>query len=76
MMFSKYRNDFPTLNREKPPVYLDNACMTLRPYPVIEAIRSYYEDSPGCGGRSVHRYSVTVSRKMLDCRRKISKLFN
>jgi len=76
VMFSKYRNDFPTLNREKPPVYLDNACMTLRPYPVIEAIRSYYEDSPGCGGRSVHRYSVTVSRKMADCRRKISKLFN
>lgn len=76
MMFSKHRSDFPTLNREKPPVYLDNACMTLRPYSVIEAIRSYYEDSPGCGGRSVHRYATTVSRKMSECRTKISKLFN
>ena len=76
MMFSKYRSDFPTLNREKPPVYLDNACMTLRPYPVIEAIRSYYEDSPGCGGRSVHRYATIVSRKMSECRKKISELFN
>ncbi len=75
-MFSKYRSDFPTLNREKPPVYLDNACMTLRPYPVIEAIRSYYEDSPGCGGRSVHRYATIVSRKMSECRKKISELFN
>lgn len=76
MMFSKYRSDFPTLNREKPPVYLDNACMTLRPYPVIEAIRSYYEDSPGCGGRSVHRYATIVSRKMSECRKKISELFS
>jgi len=76
VMFSKYRSDFPTLNREKPPVYLDNACMTLRPYPVIEAIRSYYEDSPGCGGRSVHRYATIVSRKMSECRKKISELFN
>ena len=75
-MFSKYRSDFPTLNREKPPVYLDNACMTLRPFPVIEAIRSYYEDSPGCGGRSVHRYATIVSRKMSECRKKISELFN
>ncbi len=75
-MFSKYRSDFPTLNREKPPVYLDNACMTLRPYPVIEAIRSYYEDSPGCGGRSVHRYATIVSRKMSECRKKISELFS
>ena len=50
--------------------------MTLRPYPVIEAIRSYYEDSPGCGGRSVHRYATIVSRKMSECRKKISELFN
>ena len=52
-MFSKFRKDFPTLNGENPPVYLDNACMTLRPNSVIEAIRSYYEESPGCGGLSL-----------------------
>tara|TARA_B100000614_G_scaffold260884_1_gene288927 strand:+ start:108 stop:1322 length:1215 start_codon:yes stop_codon:yes gene_type:complete len=75
-MFSKFRQDFPTLDTENPPVYLDNACMTLRPKPVIEAIKSYYEQSPGCGGRSVHRYATTVSRKMMDCRKKMAELFN
>ena len=75
-MFSKYRADFPTLNGDNPPVYLDNACMTLRPNSVIEAIRSYYEESPGCGGRSVHRYATTVSRKMMQCRKKMANLFN
>ena len=75
-MFSKYRADFPTLNVDNPPVYLDNACMTLRPNLVIDAIRSYYEETPGCGGRSVHRYATTVSRKMMNCRRKMGELFN
>ena len=75
-MFSNLRQDFPTLEGENPPVYLDNACMTLRPKPVIEAIRSYYEESPGCGGRSVHRYATTVSRKMMSCRKKMADVFN
>lgn len=75
-MFAKHRTDFPTLDVENPPVYLDNACMTLRPKSVVEAIRSYYEESPGCGGRSVHRYATTVSRKMMHCRKKIADLFN
>ena len=44
-MFRNHRNDFPTLSGENAPVYLDNACMTLRPTSVIEAIRSYYEES-------------------------------
>ena len=75
-MFSKFRQDFPPLEAETPPIYLDNACMTLRPKSVIEAIRSYYEESPGCGGRSVHRYATTVSRKMMNCRKKMAELFN
>mgnify|MGYP005656329493 CR=1 FL=1 len=58
MMFADKREDFPTLCGDNPPAYLDNACMTLRPKPVIEAIRSYYEETPGCGGRSVHRLSL------------------
>ena len=75
-MFKDKREDFPTLCGENPPVYLDNACMTLRPKSVIDAIRSYYEESPGCGGRSVHRYATTVTRKMVSCRSKMSKMFN
>ncbi len=75
-MFRELREDFPTLCGENPPAYLDNACMTLRPKPVIEAIRSYYEQYPGCGGRSVHRYATTVSRKVVNCRSKLGNLFN
>ena len=75
-MFNHLRTDFPTLSGDDAPVYLDNACMTLRPKQVIEAIRSYYEESPGCGGRSVHRYATTVSRKMMNCRRTLTELFN
>ena len=67
-MFNILRDDFPTLTGDNSPIYLDNACMTLRPRQVIDAIRSYYEESPGCGGRSVHRYATTVSRKMMNCR--------
>lgn len=75
-MFNHLRDDFPTLNGEDPAVYLDNACMTLRPQPVIDAIRTYYEQSPGCGGRSVHRYANVVSRRMANCRKNLGKLFN
>ena len=75
-MFAHKREDFPTLCGDNPPAYLDNACMTLRPRPVIDAIRSYYEETPGCGGRSVHRYATEVSRKMSNCRNKMGKMFN
>ena len=54
MDVSKYRKDFPILNSEDSPIYLDSACMTLRPQAVIEAITDYYTNYPACGGRSVH----------------------
>ena len=75
-MFKGRREDFPTLCEDNPPAYLDNACMTLRPKPVIEAIRSYYEQYPGCGGRAVHRYATTVTRKVVNCRAKLGQLIN
>ena len=47
------RADFPALERRrrgKPPIYLNSACTTLRPRPVIDAVRAYYEAYPTCGG--------------------------
>lgn len=32
-------------------VYLDSACQTLRPQPVIDAVQDYYLHSNACGGR-------------------------
>jgi len=61
MDISKYRKDFPILNSEASPVYLDSACMTLRPQAVIDAITDYYTNYPACGGRSVHKLSWQVT---------------
>ena len=47
------RADIPALQRTrngKPPIYLNNTCMTLRPQVVIDALRRYYEEFPTCGG--------------------------
>jgi len=60
------RADFPALRaREghRPPTYLDSACMSLVPTPVLEAMESYYRDFPGCAGRSLHRFSEEVGRR-------------
>ncbi|WP_454137377.1 aminotransferase class V-fold PLP-dependent enzyme [Microbacterium paulum] len=32
-------------------VYLDSACQTLRPQPVIDAVQDYYLHTGACGGR-------------------------
>ena len=63
MDISKYRKDFPLLNKEDSPIYLDSACMTLRPQEVIDSITEYYTDYPACGGRSVHKLSWQVTEK-------------
>ena len=47
------RRDFPALDRRRhgrPPIYLNNTCMTLRPRAVIDAVTRYYTDFPTCGG--------------------------
>jgi cysteine desulfurase / selenocysteine lyase len=58
------RADFPALRNfrnGKPPVYLDNACNTLVPQPVIDAITQYYTNFPACGGdRSRHWFAQEV----------------
>jgi cysteine desulfurase/selenocysteine lyase len=60
------REDFPAL-RERDghpaPAYLDSACMSLVPSPVLAAMEEYYRDFPGCAGRSLHRFSEEVGRR-------------
>ena len=72
MSFQERREDFPTLNAEDAPIYFDNACMTLKPYKVIDAINQYYSEHPSCGGRSVHRYANEVAKKVIQSRRKMA----
>jgi cysteine desulfurase/selenocysteine lyase len=62
------REDFPALRgtrNGKPPIYLDNACTTLVPHQVVEAISEYYSGYPGCaGGRSRYWFSEEVSARI------------
>jgi cysteine desulfurase/selenocysteine lyase len=64
----KVREDFPSLkNRRngKPPVYFDNACTTLVPRQVIDAINEYYALFPGCAGaRSRHWFSQEINDRI------------
>jgi len=53
------RPDFPALGERiagREVVYLDNACMTLKPRAVIDAIVGYYTRASGCHGRSDHAF--------------------
>jgi cysteine desulfurase/selenocysteine lyase len=61
---SKIRKDFPIFAQDRPPIYLDSACQSLRPRQVIEAMNEYYYDFPACGGRSVHRLATEVSVRL------------
>ena len=64
MDLERVRKDFPLFQQEKPPIYLDSACQSLRPRQVMEAMNEYYYDFPACGGRSVHRLATEVSVRL------------
>ena len=67
------REQFPTLRAEEPLTYLDNACVTLRPDSVIQAIREYYTKQPACAGRSPHRWGTAVTQMVSRTRRKVGR---
>lgn len=68
------RKDFPLLSKPDAPVYLDNACMTLKPRQVIDAVVRYYEETPFCAGRAVYEGSLAVETTMEDARRALARL--
>jgi len=62
------RKDFPALQgslQGRHPIYFDNACNTLVPDSVIEAMDEYYCSFPACGGgRSRHRFATEVNDRI------------
>ena len=73
----KIRNDFPflsTLVHGKAPIYFDNACATLRPRAVIDAMKDYYEKYPVCAGRSKYHLAEIVDQKIDAARAALAKL--
>jgi len=76
MDIQKIRLDFPVLQKKwngKYPIYFDNACMTLKPKQVMDAMNEYYNEYPVCGGRSLHRMAKLVDEKVAQSREKIQK---
>lgn len=73
MDVERVRGDFPLYSgANKDYIYLDNACQTLRPNSVVEAMTRYYLEYPACGGRSVHRLATQVSIEVDESREKVA----
>ena len=73
------RQDFPLFQKNlngRPPVYFDNACMSLKPLPVIEAMNEYYYEYPSCAGRSGHKLGDLVTKKVAEARIKVAEFIN
>ncbi|MFW9846464.1 MAG: aminotransferase class V-fold PLP-dependent enzyme [Candidatus Thorarchaeota archaeon] len=73
------RDDFPVLKRiinGRPLVYLDSACMALKPRQVIAAMNEYYEQYPACGGRSIHKLGEEASNAYTASREKFMRFLN
>jgi len=76
---ARIREDFPVLKRiinGHPLVYLDSACMSLKPMQVIAAMREYYEQYPACAGRSVHKLGEEASNAYSASRSKFANFIN
>lgn len=64
-------NDFDYL---KPgDVYLDSACQSLRPKPVIDAINDYYLNFNACGERAKYKWGKLTDAKVDETREKVLK---
>lgn len=73
---NKLREDFPTLHQkidDRQIMYFDNACMSLKPTQVINAMNIYYYEYPGCHGRVSYRFGRKTTEKYIAAREKIQK---
>ncbi|MBQ3464298.1 aminotransferase class V-fold PLP-dependent enzyme [Candidatus Saccharibacteria bacterium] len=64
-------NDFDYLKNGE--VYLDSACQSLRPRPVLDALCDYYEKFNSCGERVKYPWGVETDKKVEATREKVLK---
>lgn len=65
-------NDFDYL--EEKSVYLDAACQSLRPQPVVEALNQYYFEHNSCGERVKYPWGEKTDAMVEEARQKTLKL--
>lgn len=76
---ARIRGDFPCLCQDgagRAPVYLDNACMTLKPMQVLDAMSEYYTKHPSCHKRAMHRFGVMTTKKYARARCVVKEYLN
>ena len=66
-------NDFDYLDEKS--VYLDAACQSLRPRPVLQALKDYYEQHNSCGERVKYPWGEKTDAMVEAARQKTLKLF-
>ncbi|TFC48875.1 aminotransferase class V-fold PLP-dependent enzyme [Cryobacterium sp. TMT1-21] len=54
--------------------YLDSACQSLRPQPVLDAMTEYYTAYNACGGRVKYAWGTRVDNEVQDARRAVLDL--
>lgn len=64
-------NDFSYLGEKD--IYLDGACQSLRPEPVINALNQYYKEFNSCGERVKYKWGRITDEKVNETRDKILK---
>lgn len=73
MDVKKIREDFPALAKNHRLIYFDNACTTLKPRLVIDAITAYYSEYSACAGRSNHALSRKTDEEYSRARESVAK---
>lgn len=64
-------NDFDYLSEND--IYLDAACQSLRPNPVINALNDYYKEHNSCGERVKYQWGRITDQKVDAVREKVIK---
>ena len=70
-MYNGDMEDFDYLGEGE--VYLDSACQSLRPRPVIDAINNYYTEHNSCGERVKYKWGRITDEKVETTREKVLK---
>lgn len=65
------QSDFNYLPQDK--IYLDSACQSLRPQPVIDTLNEYYKEHNSCGERVKYKWGKITDEKVASTRTKVLK---
>lgn len=70
------KSDFSVYEDRTDLVYLDSACMSLKPQQVVNKVEEYYNNYPGCSGRSSHTISRKAAEELQKARRKVASFID